>query len=142
MQENILYLNIKGEIAETNQYGDGTRYVVILGNANDCYKASTDEIFSSIKENPFLHDVTFLAEEPFENARALAELSQKLHEIKLNVIVDTSYTLKDLLKKAKADSETLAFLKEIDILIDGTFEKSNDANEVSKGITDMKTIDL
>ena len=124
MQEKTLFLNIKGEIAETNQYGDGTRYALLLGTDEDSYLASTDEIFSSIKENPFLDGVTILGKEPFDCAKELNDLLRKIKDIGLNIIVDTEYTLGELLKKAKTDEETYDLLKLTDTLIDGTFVKA------------------
>jgi len=133
-------LNIQGEIAETNQYGDGTRYVVLLGKGEDCYEAGTDEIFASIKENPFLDGITVMGSEPFDCARELNELLRKIKELKLNVIVDTGYTLDELLKKAKQDEEIYDLLKLTDTLIDGTFVKAESEKDDIKGIIDMKKV--
>ena len=137
MKGNLL-LDIKGEIAETNQYGDGTRYAVIIGKDENSYRAHIDEIFESIKENPFLDGITVLGKEPFEYAKSLYVLLKRLHEIGLDSIVESAYTLSELKEKAKDDEDVRALLNETDTLIDGTFVKAEDEDAEIKGIFDLK----
>lgn len=93
---------------ETWSFGTGTKY-------------SVDAIFEMIKSTKNIDGVTFLGGEPFEQAQDLGFLAEKIKENGLSVVCFTGYTIEEL--KAKQNSFIDRFLKNIDLLIDGEFQK-------------------
>lgn len=82
---------------------------------------TVDEIFDRIHKNrPLLDGVTFSGGEPFEQCEALIALCQKLKSDGLTIWSYSGYTY-DQLKK---DTAKYALLKQIDVLVDGTFIES------------------
>lgn len=84
---------------------------------------SVDELFFLIKEQKGIEGVTFLGGEPFEQAKPLAELARKVHNLGLSVLTFTGNTFEELKKSENEDIQAL--LKYTDLLIDGGFEKEN-----------------
>ena len=93
---------------ETWSFGTGTKY-------------SVDAIFEMIKSTKNIEGVTFLGGEPFEQAEELGLLAEKIKEKGLSVVCFTGYTLEEL--KAKQDCFIDKLLQNIDLLIDGEFQK-------------------
>ncbi len=95
---------------ETWEFGIGQNYTV-------------EELFQLIKSQKDIEGVTFLGGEPFEQAKELSKLAQKIKEVGLSVVCFTGYTIEEL---RNIDSPSIATLLEnIDLLIDGGFEKEN-----------------
>lgn len=84
---------------------------------------SVNELFFLIKEQKGIEGVTFLGGEPFEQAKPLAELARKVHNLGLSVLTFTGNTFEELKKSENEDIQAL--LKYTDLLIDGGFEKEN-----------------
>lgn len=95
---------------ETWEFGIGKNY-------------SVEELFQLIKAQKDIEGVTFLGGEPFEQAENLSKLAQKVKEIGLSVVCFTGYTIEEL--RNKNSSAITALLENIDLLIDGGFEKEN-----------------
>lgn len=95
---------------DTWEFGVGTKY-------------SVEELFLQIKETQNIEGVTFLGGEPFEQTQELSLLAAKVKSLGLSVLCFTGYTLEEL--KAKNDQWVNEFLAQIDLLIDGGFEKEN-----------------
>lgn len=93
---------------DTWKFGVGSKYTV-------------EELFSLIKQETQIEGVTFLGGEPFEQAKELAVLAQMIKSAGLSVVCFTGYTLEELRLKNSADINS--FLDNIDLLIDGGFEK-------------------
>lgn len=94
----------------TWEFGIGTKY-------------SVNDLFKQIKETKNIEGVTFLGGEPFEQAKELAKLSVKIKKIGLSIVCFTGYKLEEL--QSKNDNSINKFLEQIDLLIDGGFEKEN-----------------
>ena len=84
-------------------------------------KYTVEELFSLIKQETQIEGVTFLGGEPFEQTKELAVLAQMIKSASLSVVCFTGYTLEELRLKNSADINS--FLENIDLLIDGGFEK-------------------
>jgi anaerobic ribonucleoside-triphosphate reductase activating protein len=84
-------------------------------------KYSVDDLFLQIKETQGVEGVTFLGGEPFEQAQELSLLATKIKQLGLSVLCFTGYTLEEL--QAKNEQGVNDFLAQIDLLIDGGFEK-------------------
>ena len=97
-----LILDLYGEAPESIVDGPGLRYsIFVQGCPHHCpgchnpqshsfgtgYKKTTDELLSSIKENPLLAGVTFSGGEPFCQAEALCELARAIKALGLNIYI-------------------------------------------------------
>lgn len=80
-----------------------------------------DALYEMISSEKNIEGVTFLGGEPFEQAKELAQLSKLIKSKALSIVCFTGYTLEEL--KSKNDGAVNEFLKYIDLLIDGGFEK-------------------
>lgn len=125
-------------IANTTVEGPGIRFCIWVQGCNKhcsgCWakdtwnfgvgsKYNVEELFSLIKQETQIEGVTFLGGEPFEQAKELAVLAQMIKSAGLSVVCFTGYTLEELRLKNSADINS--FLENIDLLIDGGFEKEN-----------------
>ncbi len=123
-------------IANTTVEGPGIRFCIWVQGCNKhcsgCWakdtwnfgvgsKYNVEELFSLIKQETQIEGVTFLGGEPFEQAKELAVLAQMIKSAGLSVVCFTGYTLEELRLKNSADINS--FLENIDLLIDGGFEK-------------------
>ena len=77
-----------------------------------------ETILQIVRSNPLCRGVTFSGGEPFAQAAAFAKLAKLLKEAGYEVASYTGYTFEQLLK---GNSQQLALLENIDILIDGPF---------------------
>lgn len=151
-------LRIAGIVEESIVDGPGIRFVVFTQgckhNCPGCHNPHThsfdggeiveiDSIIDSIKENPLLSGVTLSGGEPFEQAKALAELSKKIKELGYNIISYTGYTYEYIIENSSEASGWMDLLKEIDILIDGRFEiEKKSLNLRYKGSSNQRIIDV
>ena len=74
-------------------------------------------------KNDFVSGITLLGGEPFEQAKDLAELSKLINSLGLSIVCFTGYTIEEL--KSQNNNDVNNFLLQIDLLIDGGFEKEN-----------------
>ena len=71
---------------------------------------------------------------------ALAELGKQVHDLGLNLVTYTGYTLEQLLADGRED--WMALLNETDILIDGRFEADKKSYECRfRGSTNQRYLD-
>ena len=80
-----------------------------------------EEIFERIKKNTDIEGVTFLGGEPFEQAKALSELAEKIKTLNLGIITFSGFTIEEL--QAKNDVYINKLIGNTDLLIDGAFEE-------------------
>ena len=136
--------------------GPGFRYAVYTqGCSHNCkgchnpqthsfdggYETDTEKIFREISENPLLSGITFSGGDPFFQPLPCAELAVSAHENHLNVWAYTGFTFEQLL--AKNDAGMMAFLKEIDVLVDGRFVLEKRTLELPfRGSTNQRLIDV
>ncbi|NLK70087.1 MAG: anaerobic ribonucleoside-triphosphate reductase activating protein [Clostridiales bacterium] len=133
-------VRIAGTVNDSIVDGPGLRFVIFTQgcphNCEGCHNPQTHafdagevvsigELYDMIKKNPLLDGVTFSGGEPFCQAIPLAELGRKIHEIGLNIITYTGYTLEYLLENADESNGYLELLNVTDYLIDGKFEIEN-----------------
>lgn len=95
---------------ETWKFGVGTDYSV----------EKLTELITNQKE---IEGVTFLGGEPFEQAEPLSRFAQNVKKLGLSVVCFTGYTIEDL--RAKNSQAVNKLLENIDLLVDGGFEKDN-----------------
>lgn len=127
-------LYIAGIIPESIVDGPGIRYsLFVQGCPHHCEgchnphthsfsggkEKTTDEILEEVLENPLISGVTFSGGEPMCQAKALAELAEKLKSKNKNIVCYTGYTFEELLQENNSDRMNL--LKKCKYLIDGKF---------------------
>lgn len=90
---------------------------------NSGVEYSVDELFKIIKTEKDIEGVTFLGGEPFEQSQELSKLAVKIKKSGLSIVCFTGYKIEEL--QSKKDKNIKNLLAEIDLLIDGEFEKDN-----------------
>lgn len=95
---------------ETWEFGIGTDF-------------SVEELTELITNQKEIEGVTFLGGEPFEQAEPLSRIAQNVKKLGLSVVCFTGYTIEEL--RAKNSQAVNKLLENIDLLIDGGFEKDN-----------------
>ena len=110
---------------------------------NGGYEADTADLIASIKRNPLLDGVTFSGGEPFLQAKPLTHIAKEAHARGLNTMAYTGYTWEELLAGATAENGWLAFLRELDLLVDGRFVLEERSIELQfKGSKNQRIIDV
>lgn len=87
--------------------------------------------------------ITFSGGDPMEQSLECSVLAKYCHQKDLNVWCYTGYTFEELLEKSKMNQDILAFLNQIDILVDGKFiyqQKSYDV--IFRGSKNQRLIDV
>ncbi len=129
-------LDIYKIISNTTVEGPGERFCIWLQgckkHCDGCWaketwsfgvgqKYSVDTLFEMIKLTKNIEGVTFLGGEPFEQAEELGILAEKVKGIGLSIVCFTGYTFDEL--KEKQNSFIDRLLQNIDLLVDGEFQK-------------------
>lgn len=130
-------VKIAGIIKESIVDGPGIRLVVFtqgcVHNCIGCHNPEThsfsggyymkiDEIINMIKENPLLDGITLSGGDPFVQAKACANLANKVKEMGLNVVTYTGYAFEEIIQEMKINHSWEKLLYATDILIDGRFD--------------------
>lgn len=129
-------LDIYKIISNTTVEGPGERFCIWLQgckkHCDGCWaketwsfgvgqKYSVDTLLEMIKSTENIEGVTFLGGEPFEQAEELGILAEKVKGIGLSIVCFTGYTFDEL--KEKQNSFIDRLLQNIDLLVDGEFQK-------------------
>jgi anaerobic ribonucleoside-triphosphate reductase activating protein len=132
------YLNMMGYVDESEVNGPGCRAVVwvqgCLRECPSCFNSKSwsfeinqlmavDTLVEKITSNPRNEGVTFSGGEPFWQAPALAKLARQVKAKGLNVMSFTGFTLEKL-QSEYAPAGTQDLLAQLDILIDGAYDRS------------------
>lgn len=130
-------IKIAGIIKESIVDGPGIRLVVFtqgcVHNCIGCHNPEThsfsqgsyikiDEIIETIKKNPLLDGITLSGGDPFVQAKACANLANKVKDMGLNVVTYTGYTYEEIIKEMEINHSWERLLYATDILIDGRFD--------------------
>ncbi len=102
---------------------------------------SVEEIAARMTANPSTSGLTLSGGDPFCQAKECAELAKLAHDSGRDVWAYTGWTYEFLLEEG--DSDKLALLDELDVLVDGPFVmklKSYDA--LFRGSTNQRLIDM
>ena len=151
-------LRIAGILDESVVDGDGVRLTVFVqGCAHRCrgcqnpetqpmeggHIIDTAKILAEVAENPLLTGVTFSGGEPSLQPAPLAELAKAIHQRGLDVWSYSGYTLEELQERAEKDKATRALLKELDVLVDGSYEEDQrDLTLHFRGSRNQRVIDM
>jgi anaerobic ribonucleoside-triphosphate reductase activating protein len=133
-QQKQRTINVAGRVPRTEAEGPGWRYALwVQGCPFRCpgccnphmledrtvelveAAALADEIIAT----PGIEGLTCIGGEPFAQAGALAEVARRVRRAGLSVMVFTGFTIERI--RRSGDADKLAFLDEIDLLVDGPF---------------------
>lgn len=149
-------IRISGVVKESIVDGPGIRYVIFTQgcphHCEGCHNPETHDfnggkvvsiqkLLDDIKKNPLVHGVTLSGGDPLAQPKEVAEFIDRLDKNKYHLMVYTGYTYEDLLEKAKQNVNIQYILENIDILIDGKFEKDLKSDSVLfRGSTNQRAI--
>lgn len=139
-REDPLHINVAARVTCTEAEGPGKRYALwVQGCPLRCpgccnphmlaFKTAdlrtvedvAAEILQAQKDED-IEGVTFIGGEPFAQAEGLTALAKQIRPEGLSVMVFTGFTLSKIQKEARPEWD--AFLKEIDLLVDGPYIQS------------------
>jgi anaerobic ribonucleoside-triphosphate reductase activating protein len=151
-------LRLAGVIRESIVDGPGIRFTVFTqGCPHACpgchnpetwapdggYETTVANLIAEIRKDPLLKGVTLSGGEPFTQSAAMAELSQEVHALGLDVMTYTGYAFEDLLEMSSADPGIMQLLKQTDILVDGKFIRELKSLELRfRGSSNQRVIDV
>lgn len=99
------------------------------------------EVLADIRKNPLVHAVTLSGGEPFEQAKACAELARALKQEGYNIWTYTGYLYEDL--AARDDEAVQELLAHTDVLVDGPFVEALKSLDLKwRGSSNQRLIDL
>lgn len=149
-------IKLSGIVNDSIVDGPGMRLSVFTQgcphHCSDCHNPQTHDpeggflqdtsfVLNALAENPLLDGVTLSGGEPFEQPLACEEIARGAKTMGLDVWVYTGYTVENLLQQN--DPKILSLLKQIDVLIDGPFEKENQSLDLLFcGSTNQRLIDV
>lgn len=150
-------LQVAGIEKESIVDGNGVRYVIFVQgcshNCKGCHNPSTHnynggttmntyDLIKDIKSNLSIIDgVTFSGGEPFDQPLPLIELAKDIHNIGLDIVCYTGYTIERLILLGNNNQKEL--LNNIDYLVDGPFVLSKKSLSLKyRGSSNQRYIDI
>lgn len=131
-------LRVAGFLDNTMVNGEGLRSTLFLSGCshkcNGCHNEAMqdcnygeeidiDTLINRIRCNaPLIRGVTFSGGEPFEQAYPLSILAESIKNMGLSLWSYTGYTFEEII--SSKEEGKLKLLGQVDVLIDGKFEKS------------------
>lgn len=129
-------LHLAGVVRESIVDGPGIRMTVFVqGCPHHCkgchnqhtwsfeggYYTTVERVLEEAAKDKLLRGITLSGGEPFTQAEALAELSEKARQMGLNIFCYTGYTFEKLYEQFDSHPEYKALLEQCDWLVDGPF---------------------
>lgn len=151
-------IRLAGLVNDSIVDGPGFRYTVFTqGCPHHCegchnpethdfeagYDGETDDIIREFSKNILLSGITLSGGEPFCQAEPCAELAAAAKKNALTVWVYTGYTYEQLSAGFENHPEWKRLLEQVDVLVDGRFEKNLRSLEVRwRGSKNQRLIDV
>ena len=148
-------IRIAGTVNDSIVDGPGLRYAVFVqGCSHRCpgcqnpethdplggHDDDTNNLIAKMKKNPLLSGLTLSGGEPMEQPIPCLALAKAAHESGLNVWCYTGYTWEQLTQEN--DSDRMALMHEIDVLVDGPFIQAEKSLELDfRGSRNQRLID-
>ncbi|RXM77857.1 anaerobic ribonucleoside-triphosphate reductase activating protein [Clostridium tetani] len=153
------YLQVAGFLDNSLANGKGLRSVLFLSGCNHkckgCHnlimqdfkygdRVKIDEIIDRVRKNiPIIRGVTFSGGEPLEQAEDLARLASMIKKENLNIWCYTGYEFEYILDNMDKINGWKNLIQNIDILVDGTFQKDKNKPKLKyKGSSNQRIIDV
>lgn len=150
-------IRLAGVIESSINNGDGIRKVIFAqGCKHNCkgcfnpethdfdggYLCDTDKLIQRINEDYMIDGVTFSGGDPFEQASAFAEIAKNINK-NLTIWCYTGYIYEYLLEHKNEHEGWEELLNNINVLVDGKFEKDKkDRNLKYRGSSNQRIIKL
>lgn len=151
-------MNIAGFYPDSISNGEGWRAVLFVSgcphHCPGCHNPQSwdkdygepyneEVLYQQIMENPFLDGLTLSGGEPFLYCKDLLPLVQRVKEKRLSIWSYTGFTFEELVHWSKKNPDVRAFLKEIDVLVDGRFqEEKKEPKRIFRGSANQRIIDV
>jgi len=151
-------IRLSGLMYESLVNGPGMRRVFFSQgckhNCKDCFNKDThdfqggelfnmDELIEDVKVNPMLKGITFSGGDPLEQAEEFAYMAENFKEKNLNIWCYTGYTYEYILKNIEQNQGWKKLLMNVDVLVDGKFEKDKALEGLKyRGSTNQRIIDV
>ena len=151
-------IRLSGIAYESLVNGPGMRRVFFAQgckhNCNGCFNKDThdfcggekrniDELIKDTIDNPILRGVTFSGGDPFEQADKFAYMARAFKEKGLSVWSYTGYTYECILENKDVRLGWNELLNNIDVLVDGRFEKDKQQDGLKfRGSINQRIIDI
>jgi len=151
-------IRLSGIAYESLVNGPGMRRVFFAQgckhNCNGCFNKDThdfcggeerniDELIKDTLDNPILRGVTFSGGDPFEQADKFAYMARAFKEKGLSVWSYTGYTYECILENKDVRLGWNELLNNIDVLVDGRFEKDKQQDGLKfRGSINQRIIDI
>lgn len=154
-------INLSGLIYESLNNGPGIRTVIFTQgckhNCEGCFNPHThqfgvgrdyevEDVVNIITRNPLISGVTFSGGDPFEQADACSSIIKKSKDVfktqerDITFWAYTGYTFEYILEHRK---DKLELLKELDVLVDGKFDKNMLSDDIEyRGSSNQRIIDV
>ncbi|GAA0177982.1 anaerobic ribonucleoside-triphosphate reductase activating protein [Clostridium sediminicola] len=155
---NKKYVRLSGIIYESMVNGTGIRRVIFaqgcIHNCKGCFNPEThplqggelvdmNQLIEDVVSNPMLTGVTFSGGDPFEQAKEFAYIAREIKNSGKDIWCYTGYTFEDIIKNLKIREGWEELLYNIDVLIDGKFEKEKIDKKIKyRGSTNQRIIDV
>lgn len=150
-------LQIAGFLENSLVNGSGIRAAVFVSgcrhNCDGCHNkemqnydygdaVEIDEVYERIMKNvPLIKGVTFSGGEPFDSAKGLSILADKILDAGLNLWCYSGYTYEEILNSD--DEFKISLLNKIDVLVDGKYKKELNENALRyTGSSNQRIIDV
>jgi len=149
-------IQMAGTVNDSIVDGPGLRYAVFVqGCSHHCpgcqnpethdpsggHEDDTDSLIAKMKKNPLLSGLTLSGGEPMEQPVPCLELAKAAHAGGMNVWCYTGYTWEELMEQN--DSDRIALLNQVDVLVDGMFLMAEKSLELDyRGSKNQRLIDV
>ncbi len=149
-------IQMAGTVNDSIVDGPGLRYAVFVqGCSHHCpgcqnpethdpsggHEDDTDSLIAKMKKNPLLSGLTLSGGEPMEQPVPCLELAKAAHAGGMNVWCYTGYTWEELMEQN--DSDRIALLNQVDVLVDGIFLMAEKSLELDyRGSKNQRLIDV
>lgn len=102
-----------------------------------------DELIKDVLDNPILKGVTFSGGDPFEQADKFAYMAKEFRKNGLNIWSYTGYKFENIIKQLENNKGWEDLLNNIDVLVDGRFEKDKMQDGLKfRGSLNQRIIDI
>ena len=136
--------------------GKGVRYTVFMqGCKHNCpgcqnpkthsfsggSRVNTEEIIREIKERGYYRGITLSGGDPFFQPKEAKELADMVHELGKDVWCYTGFTFEEIMESK--DSDMIALLKSVDVLVDGKFiQEQKTLEKAFRGSSNQRLINI
>ncbi|MGL5378785.1 4Fe-4S single cluster domain-containing protein, partial [Clostridium sp.] len=106
-------------------------------------ECNMDDLINDALDNPIIKGITFSGGDPLERAEEFSYMAKAFKARGLNIWCYSGYTFEHILKNFKNRSEWKELLENIDVLVDGRFDKNKKEDGLRfRGSSNQRIIDV